>query len=137
MRLSITFLSFTIILALLLTRGEGGVARRGRRGRGGHIRRKGTVTTTWQRRRNEGQERRKGRQEQDQEEEENLRTNEEGTELHNGCDHTTNIGAFLNFLRFRKFCGEKGVTDFGPYGGVSAEGSGEGQNDGVVVVEVA
>ena len=136
MRLSIIFLSFSIILALLLTRGEGGVARRGRRGRGGHIRRKGIVSTTWQRRRNEGQERRKGRQEEEQEEE-NLRTNEEGTELHNGCDHTTNIGAFLNFLRFRKFCGEKGVTDFGPYGGVSAEGSGEGQNDGVVVVEVA
>merc|ERR1712183_651789 len=40
-------------------------------------------------------------------------------ELHNGCDWKTNIGGFLNFCTWRKSCAdEKGITDFGPYGGV-------------------
>merc|ERR1712183_63725 len=40
-------------------------------------------------------------------------------ELHNGCDWKTNIGGFLNFCTWRKWCAdEKGITDFGPYGGV-------------------
>merc|ERR1711892_1431502 len=40
-------------------------------------------------------------------------------ELHNGCDWKTNIGGFLNFYTWRKWCAdEKGITDFGPYGGV-------------------
>ena len=72
------------------------------------------------------QERRKGRQE----EEEEAPAADEAVEIHNGCDHATNLGAFLNFLKFKTFCVEKEVTDFGPYGGVPAEDSGEG---GVVV----
>ena len=73
---------------------------------------------------------RKGRQEQ-----EDAPAEDNGAEIHNGCDHQTNIGAFLNFLKFKKFCVEKEVTDFGPYGGVPAEGSGEGEEGGVVVEE--
>merc|ERR1711892_749044 len=43
----------------------------------------------------------------------------EEEELHNGCDWKTNIGGFLNFCKWRKWCAdEKGITDFGPYGGV-------------------
>ena len=51
---------------------------------------------------------------------------DEGAEIHNGCDYQTELGAFLNFVKFRKFCVRKAVTDFGPYGGVPFEGSAEG-----------
>merc|ERR550519_2252503 len=41
---------------------------------------------------------------------------EEG--LYNGCDWKTNIGDFLTFCKWRKWCAdEQGITDFGPYGG--------------------
>ena len=53
-------------------------------------------------------------------------------ELYNGCDWKTNIGGFLNFCKWRKWCADnQGITDFGPYGGVPAscppeeEGSGD------------
>merc|ERR1711915_1052925 len=40
-------------------------------------------------------------------------------ELYNGCDWKTNIGGFLTFCKWRKWCAdEQGITDFGPYGGV-------------------
>lgn len=40
-------------------------------------------------------------------------------ELYNGCDWKTNIGGFLNFCKWRKWCADnQGITDFGPYGGV-------------------
>ena len=39
----------------------------------------------------------------------------------NGCDPTTDIGAFLNFPKMRVWCASNGVTDFGPYGGVPSE----------------
>ena len=43
-------------------------------------------------------------------------------ELHNGCDWKKNIGDFLTFCKWRKWCAdEQGVTDFGPYGGVPEE----------------
>ena len=42
-----------------------------------------------------------------------------GEELYNGCDWKTNIGGFLNFCKWRKWCADnQGITDFGPYGGV-------------------
>merc|ERR1711970_1580201 len=45
---------------------------------------------------------------------------EEG--LYNGCDWKTNIGDFLTFCKWRKWCAdEQGITDFGPYGGVPEE----------------
>jgi hypothetical protein len=38
-------------------------------------------------------------------------------ELYNGCDWKTNIGGFLTFCKWRKWCAdEQGITDFGPYG---------------------
>merc|ERR1719500_1618295 len=52
-------------------------------------------------------------------------------ELYNGCDWKTNIGGFLNFCKWRKWCADnQGITDFGPYGGVPTscppeEGSGD------------
>merc|ERR1712073_223153 len=56
-------------------------------------------------------------------------------ELYNGCDWKTNIGGFLNFCKWRKWCADnQGITDFGPYGGVPAscppeeEGSGAGDD---------
>ena len=71
-------------------------------------------------------------------------------ELYNGCDWKTNIGGFLNFCKWRKWCADnQGITDFGPYGGVPAscppeeEGSGAGDDpeaaasDDVVEVEEA
>ena len=48
-----------------------------------------------------------------------------GEELPNGCDSTTNIGGFLVLKGVKVWCGEQGVTDFGPYGGLPADGSGE------------
>ena len=78
------------------------------------------------------QQRRRGRQE----EEDDAPADDEGAEIPNGCDHQTNIGAFLNFVNFKKICVEKEVTDFGPYGGVPEEGSGE-EEEGDVGVEEA
>ena len=132
MKLSILFLSLIVILAIFLTGSESAVARNGRRDSRGRLTQvRGRQTERvggWRGR----QQRRKGRQE-----EEEAPADEEGAEIHNGCDHATNIGAFLNYLRFKKFCVEKEVTDFGPYGGVPAEGSGEGDEEGGVIVEVA
>ena len=49
-----------------------------------------------------------------------------GEELPNGCDPNTNIGGFLVFKGVKIWCGEQGITDFGPYGGLPVEdGSGE------------
>merc|ERR1712055_1011672 len=46
----------------------------------------------------------------------------DGEELYNGCDWKTNIGGFLTFCKWRKWCAdEQGITDFGPYGGVPEE----------------
>ena len=42
------------------------------------------------------------------------------------CNPTTEMGAWLNFNKIRVICGERGVEDFGPYGGIpSEEGEGE------------
>merc|ERR1712025_379661 len=133
MQFSITLLCLAIIFSLLLVTGESAMTRRNRKGRLSVERRKQPVRATWQMRRTGRKLRRKGRQE-----DEDIPAADEGVEVHNGCDYTTNIGAFLNFLKFRKFCVEKGVTDFGPYGGVPAEQrSAEEQEDDVVVVDVA
>ena len=48
-----------------------------------------------------------------------------GEELPNGCDPNTNIGGFLVFKGVKIWCGEQGITDFGPYGGLPVDGSGE------------
>ena len=119
MKLSILLLSLIVIFAIFLTGAGSAVARKGRRNLRGRLPQvRGR------------EQRRKGRQQ-----EEEAPAEDEGAEIHNGCDYATNIGAFLNYLRFKKFCVEKEVTDFGPYGGVPAEGSGD--EEGGVIVEVA
>ena len=41
-------------------------------------------------------------------------TAEDLEELHNGCDWKTNIGGFLTFGKWRKWCADnQGITDFG------------------------
>merc|ERR1711973_857698 len=67
-------------------------------------------------------------------------------ELYNGCDWKTNIGGFLNFCKWRKWCADnQGITDFGYYGGVpescppeeeGPEGADDPEADGSEVVEV-
>lgn len=38
------------------------------------------------------------------------------------CDPTKPMGAWLNYAQIRAICGERGFEDFGPYGGIPAEG---------------
>ena len=45
-----------------------------------------------------------------------LRNNFFYLDLKNSCDPSTNIGVFLLFPKFRKFCENKGLSDFGPFG---------------------
>merc|ERR1712115_710062 len=69
-----------------------------------------------------------------------------GEELYNGCDWKTNIGGFLNFCKWRKWCADnQGITDFGYYGGVpescppeeeGEEGADVPEADGSEIVEV-
>ena len=49
------------------------------------------------------------------------------------------MGAWLNYASIRTICGERGFTDFGPYGGVpAAEGAEEGDEavEGDIAEEV-
>ena len=113
------------MLSLLLPETTGAATRK-RGARGGRGRKAGLGRNR--------QNRRRGRQEEEAAEDD---TNDlgdldaagaeegSGKELPNGCDPTTNIGGFLVFKGVKVWCGEQGVTDFGPYGGLPAEGSGE------------
>jgi hypothetical protein len=47
---------------------------------------------------------------------------EAGSEVPAWCDPTKEMGAWLNFVKMRKWCADNGYTNFGPYGGVPAEG---------------
>merc|ERR1711884_769584 len=49
-----------------------------------------------------------------------------GEEDPDWCNPTTEMGAWLNYKQIRVICGERGATDFGPYGGIPAE-EGEGE----------
>ena len=51
---------------------------------------------------------------------------EGGEEVPDWCNPTTEMGAWLNYKQIRVICGERGATDFGPYGGIPAE-EGEGE----------
>ena len=122
MRVSTLLMCLAVLVSLLLPETTG-AATRGRGGRG----RKAVLARN-------RQNRRRGRQEEEAAEDD---TNDlgdldaagaeegSGEELPNGCDPTTNIGGFLVFKGVKVWCGEQGVTDFGPYGGLPAEGSGE------------
>ena len=117
-----------VLLALLTPEAEAGVARRkGRRGGRGKARGQARLGRRLARR---------GRQDEDAAEEDLNAVDEleveasgadegSGEELPNGCDPATNIGGFLVFNGVKVWCGEQGITDFGPYGSYVAEGSGE------------
>merc|ERR1712037_401065 len=96
-------------------RGAVSSSQRGKQGRRGRVQgRRGRV----QARRGRVQARR-GRQDADVAADDANAVDGEEEELHNGCDWKTNIGGFLTFCKWRKWCAdEKGITDFGPYGGV-------------------
>ena len=129
MRVSVLLLCLAVLVAALLPETSGGVSRRrgggGRRGRGG----KGRSLPNLRRKLA-----RRGRQDEDAPEEALNDLDEaaaddggsgSGEELPNGCDPNTNIGGFLVFKGVKIWCGEQGITDFGPYGGLPVEGSGE------------
>ena len=129
MRVSVLLLCLAVLVAALLPETSGGVSRRrggGRgRGRGG----KGRSLPNLRRKLA-----RRGRQDEDAPEEALNDLDEaaaddggsgSGEELPNGCDPNTNIGGFLVFKGVKIWCGEQGITDFGPYGGLPVDGSGE------------
>ena len=45
------------------------------------------------------------------------------------CDPTKEMGAWLNFVKMRKWCADNGYTNFGPYGGVPTEASADAPAD--------
>lgn len=125
-----------VILAILLPEMEAASTRRGK----GARRSRGRAQARQRAGRFAGKRLRRGRQEEvDPEAEADLNAvegevagDEAMEELHNGCDWKTNIGGFLTFCKWRKWCADnQGITDFGPYGGVPAscppeeEGSGD------------
>ena len=114
----IILLSLAVLMSIFLPAIEAAVARRrgksGRRG-GSALARRGRQ----QGRKGRGRvQARRGRQDADvAADDANAVDGEE--ELYNGCDWKTNIGGFLTFCKWRKWCAdEQGITDFGPYGGV-------------------
>ena len=123
MRVSVLLLCLAVLVAALLPETSGGVSRRRGGGRGRslpNLRRKLA---------------RRGRQGDEDAPEEAINDLDEaaaddggsgsGEELPNGCDPNTNIGGFLVFKGVKIWCGEQGITDFGPYGGLPVDGSGE------------
>ena len=46
---------------------------------------------------------------------------DEAAALPNGCDPESPIGAFLLFRGVKVWCGEQGITEFGPYGALPVE----------------
>merc|ERR1711887_224603 len=120
MRSSLVLLvSLALLLSLFLPAIEAAAARRRGRGKAG---RRGVVSQRGRQQGRRGRARvqaRRGRQDGDVAADDANAVDGEGEELHNGCDWKTNIGGFLTFCKWRKWCAdEKGITDFGPYGGV-------------------
>merc|ERR1712172_406382 len=60
---------------------------------------------------------------------------EEAAEVPAWCDPATEMGAWLNYASIRTICGDRGFTDFGPYGGVPA--AEEGAEEGDELLKVA
>merc|ERR1712172_29633 len=56
---------------------------------------------------------------------------EEAAEVPTWCDPTNEMGAWLNYASIRAICGERGFTDFGPYGGLPAEEAAEEGDEAV------
>ena len=128
MKLTFALIALFVVLSVLLPALEAASARR--RGRVQRQRASRRVSAFRQRPR-------RGRQDEDVPEyDENavdgeLADDEEAAEeLYNGCDWKTNIGGFLNFCKWRKWCADnQGITDFGPYGGVPASCPPEEEGD--------
>merc|ERR1711978_302615 len=117
----IILLSLAVLMSLFLPAIEAAAARRrGKtRGRGAVSLRRGRQQGRRGRARAQP---RRGRQEADVPADDANAVDGEGEELYNGCDWKTNIGGFLTFCKWRKWCAdEQGITDFGPYGGVPEE----------------
>merc|ERR1711892_1053367 len=107
MRCSLVLLvSLAVLLSIFLPAMEAAAARR--RGKAGRSR--GAVFSAnrgrQQGRRGRGRvQARRGRQDADvADDEANAVDGGEEEELHNGCDWKTNIGGFLNFCKWRKWC---------------------------------
>merc|ERR1719285_1388479 len=126
MKVSVLLLCLAVLLAVLLPETSGGrlsKRRNGRRSNGN----KGRFQNLKRKLA------RRGRQDEDAPEEAVNDLDEaaaddgsgSGEELPNGCDPNTNIGGFLVFKGVKIWCGEQGITDFGPYGGLPVDGSGE------------
>ena len=125
MRVSVLLLCLAVLVAALLPETSGGVSRR----RGGK-RARGRTLPNFRRKLA-----RRGRQDDEAPEDASNDLEEaaaddyggsgSGEELPNGCDPNTNIGGFLVFKGVKIWCGEQGITDFGPYGGLPVDGSGE------------
>jgi len=49
----------------------------------------------------------------------------DGDDVPEWCNYAMPMGAWLNFGNIRSICGERGFSDFGPYGGVPAEEGGD------------
>merc|ERR1712241_1086733 len=117
----VLLLSFAVLMSLFLPAIEAAAARR----RGKRAGRRGVVSQRGRQQGRRGRARvqqRRGRQDGDVAADDANAVDGEGEELHNGCDWKTNIGGFLTFCKWRKWCAdEKGITDFGPYGGVPEE----------------
>merc|ERR1711997_581050 len=62
---------------------------------------------------------------------------EEAAEVPAWCDPTTEMGAWLNYASIRTICGDRGFTDFGPYGGVPAAEEGAEEGDEAVEGDIA
>ena len=128
MKVSVLLLCLAVLLAVLLPETSGGRLSKRRNGRrsnnGNKARFQGNLKRKLARR---------GRQDEDAPEEAVNDLDEaaaddgsgSGEELPNGCDPNTNIGGFLVFKGVKIWCGEQGITDFGPYGGLPVDGSGE------------
>ena len=127
MKVSVLLLCLAVLLAVLLPETSGGrltKRRNGRRSNDNKARFQGNLKRKLARR---------GRQDEDAPEEAVNDLDEaaaddgsgSGEELPNGCDPNTNIGGFLVFKGVKIWCGEQGITDFGPYGGLPVDGSGE------------
>merc|ERR1712203_755494 len=118
----VLLVSLALLLSLFLPAIEAAAARRRGKAKTG---RRGVVSHRGRQQARRGRGRvqaRRGRQDGDVASDDTNAVDGEGEELHNGCDWKTNIGGFLTFCKWRKWCAdEKGITDFGPYGGVPEE----------------
>lgn len=54
---------------------------------------------------------------------------EEGGDVPEWCDPAKPMGAWLNYMKIRVVCSDRGYTNFGPYGGVPSADEGGDENE--------